>query len=268
MTRVVIAGAAGRMGQALIRCGSRMDDVTITGAVEHSEHAMLGKDSGVVAGIDENGVAISSDLHAAPQNADAVIDFTFHEAAPINAAACAAAGVVYVLGTTGLSDDESASVHSAAESTPVVWAPNMSLGVNLLFSLAKKAASILDFEYDVEIVEGHHRYKKDAPSGTAIGLGEAVASGRNQNYRDVVVHGREGFTGEREPGAIGMHALRAGDIVGDHTVYFVTEGERVELTHRASSRDAFAGGALRAAVWGHGRDAGMYDMHDVLDLDA
>ncbi len=256
------------MGQALIQCAARMDEVSVVGAVEQDGCALLGQDSGLIAGCGENGVPVSSDLVGALEGADACIDFTFHEAVPEHAEACARAGAAFVLGTTGLAESEAAAVSAAAGQVPVVSAPNMSMGVNVLFSLVEKAAAALDLEYDVEIVEAHHRYKKDAPSGTAIGLGEHVAAGREQVFKDVVVHGREGFTDERTPGEIGMHALRAGDIVGDHTVYFVTEGERVELTHRASSRNAFANGALRAAVWATGRAAGMYDMKDVLGLNS
>jgi 4-hydroxy-tetrahydrodipicolinate reductase len=194
------------------------------------------------------------------------VDFTFHTAVPGNAAAAAAAGTALVIGTTGLDEAETAAVGKAAGKIAIVHAPNMSLGVNLLFALAGRAAEALGLEYDVEIVETHHRHKKDAPSGTALKLGECVALGRGQKLAQVVVHGREGQTGERPRGQIGMHAVRAGAVVGDHTVLFASEGERVELTHRAISRDTFAMGALRAAQWAVGRPAGLYDMKSVLEL--
>lgn len=265
MTRVAILGAAGRMGGALLRCAKRVDNLSVVCTHDRSDHPDMGKDSGLLAGIDANGVLLSSDL-ARLNDADVFIDFSFHAVVPQHAAHAARHRKGFVLGTTGLSDDESRAVHDAAQTTPVVWAPNMSLGVNVLFNLVEQAARILDLDYDVEIVETHHRHKKDAPSGTALGLAQSVTTGRNQNLADVACYGREGHTGARPRGELGIHALRAGDVVGDHTVTFATEGERLELGHRASSRDAFAMGALRAAAWAHGRDAGLYDMKDVLGL--
>jgi 4-hydroxy-tetrahydrodipicolinate reductase len=176
------------------------------------------------------------------------------------------AGKAFILGTTGLTDEEAASVHAAAESIPIVWAPNMSLGMNMLFAMVKQAAAGLSESYDIEIVEAHHRHKQDAPSGTALGLAENAAAGRGVSLDDVADYGRHGMTGERVPGRIGIHAIRAGDIVGDHSVIFAAEGERLELTHRASSRSIFAVGAVKAALWAAGKPAGLYDMQDVLGL--
>jgi 4-hydroxy-tetrahydrodipicolinate reductase len=264
MTKIAIIGAAGRMGQALVRCSHQGKDLQLVGAVEQAGCPLAGKDAGLVAGVGEIGLKIGTDLAAAVQAAEAVIDFSFHEAVPQTVRIAAQFGKAVVIGATGLNADERAAVERAAKSVPVVWAPNMSLGVNLLFALVEQAAATLGLDYDVEITEAHHRYKKDAPSGTALRLGEKVAAGRGQNFKDVAVYGREGLSGERPRGQIGIHALRAADIIGDHTVLFATEGERVEISHRATSRDAFAKGALRAAAWVVGRKPGFYDMQDVL----
>lgn len=266
MIRVAIAGAAGRMGQMLVRSVSEMDDMPLAGASESPGHKLLGSDAGVVAGCFPAGVSLVADLGEALAQADVLIDFTFHEAAPGNVAAARAAGKAVVIGTTGLTEEEAASVREAAGTIPIVWAPNMSLGMNLLFELVRNAASVLGPEYDAEIVEVHHRRKKDAPSGTALRLGESVAAGRGEVFRDVTVFGREGIVGERPPGEIGIHAVRSGDVVGEHTVSFATDGERVELTHRATSRAAFVSGAVKAARWVCGRPPGLYDMRDVLGL--
>ena len=268
MTRVTITGAAGRMGQMLVRGVWSTPGLELAGAVETPGHARLGEDAGVVAGVGRTGVTLGADLRAALAAADALIDFTFHAAVPANARVAADAGKAVVIGTTGLDAAESDAVRAASRVAPVVWAPNMSLGVNLLFALVQQAAAVLGPEYDVEIVEVHHRHKQDAPSGTALRLGEKVAAGRRQDFRSVAVFGREGITGERPAGQIGIHALRMADVVGEHTVAFGAEGERLELSHRASSRSAFAQGALRAAVWACGRPAGLYDMQDVLGLRA
>ena len=200
------------------------------------------------------------------EKADAVIDFTFHEAVPANVRAAAGLGKGYVLGTTGLSDDETAAVQAAAEVVPVVWAPNMSLGINLLSALVRQAAAALGENYDVEVVEMHHRHKQDAPSGTALHLARHVAAGRGQDLDRVADYGRHGMTGEREAGRIAIHAVRGGDVVGDHTVVFAGDAERIELTHRASSRDVFAMGALKAAAWVAAQLPGLYDMSHVLGL--
>jgi 4-hydroxy-tetrahydrodipicolinate reductase len=266
MTKVAVLGAAGRMGVALVRAAAARPDVTVAAAVETPGHRALGADAGRHAGIDPLGVCIADALPGDRAAVDVLIDFTFHGAAPAHAALAAERGHGLVLGTTGLTDSEAAAVRAAAERAPVVWAPNMSLGVNVLFALVERAASVLGPDYDIELVEAHHRHKKDAPSGTALELARRAAAGRGQDLDAVACYGRQGQTGERPRGQIGMHAVRGGDIVGEHRVLFAAEGESIELAHRASRRDAFAGGALAAAVWLHGRAPGLYDMRAVLGL--
>ena len=266
MTKIAIIGAAGRMGQALVRCTRVMKNVQLIAAVEQPSCPLCGQDAGYAAGCGETGIKITSDLAAATRDADVLIDFSFHENVPATLKLAVTFKKAVVIGTTGLNPEERSSVDTAAKVIPIVWAPNMSLGVNLLFALVEKASKSLGLDYDVEITEAHHRYKKDAPSGTALRLGESVAAGRNQNFRDVTVFGCEGLGGERPKGQIGIHALRAADIIGEHTVLFAADGERVEISHRASSRDAFANGALHAANWTTGKNPGLYDMQDVLGL--
>jgi 4-hydroxy-tetrahydrodipicolinate reductase len=265
MTRLAIIGAAGRMGGMLIRCADQFDELGVMVAIEQAGHAALGRDAGVLAGRGELGVAIGDDL-ASLADVDTCIDFTFHEAVPEHVTRAAELGKRFVLGTTGLTDSEADTVKAAADSIPIVWAPNMSVGMNLLFVMVEEAARRLGPDYDAEIVEVHHRHKKDSPSGTALRLAKAVAAGRDQKLDEVACFGREGQVGERPRGEIGIHAIRSGDVVGDHTVSLGTDGERVEFTHRASSRDAFAMGALRAALWLADREPGLYDMRDVLGL--
>ncbi|MFO7535970.1 MAG: 4-hydroxy-tetrahydrodipicolinate reductase [Kiritimatiellia bacterium] len=264
--KVAILGAAGRMGQALVRGCAAVEGVKLAVAVEKGGCPWIGRDAGQPAGIGDTGVLIASDLRAVLAAADVAIDFTFHAAVPENAELCAALGKPVIIGTTGLDAAETARVTQAAARVPIVWAPNYSLGVNLLFSLVRRAAQTLGPAYDIEIVEMHHHFKKDAPSGTALGLAKAAAAGRGQSLDAVANYGRHGQTGERPRGEIGIHALRGGDVVGDHTVMFAAEGDRVELTHKASGRDGFAHGALQAAKWTAGRKAGLYDMQDVLGL--
>ena len=266
MTKVAIVGAAGRMGQALVRCSKLMPGIQLVAAVDQASCPLCGKDAGLLAGAGEIGLVITSDLASAVKAADVLIDFSFHENVPVTVRLAAGLKKAVVIGTTGLNPDERVAVDQAAKDIPLVSAPNMSLGVNLLFALVEKAGKALGLDYDVEITEAHHRYKKDAPSGTALRLGEKVAQGRNQNFRDVAVFGREGLGGERPQGEIGIHAIRAADIIGDHTVLFATDGERVEISHRATSRDAFAKGALHAAARLVGQKPGLYDMQDVLGL--
>ena len=265
MTSIAIIGAGGRMGQAIVRRAGQTPGATIAAAIEQVGHAAIGRDAGELAGIDAIGVAITDQLDALSA-ADAVIDFTFHTAVPTHVRAAQEAGKAFILGTTGLTDEEAATVHAAAKTIPVVSAPNMSLGMNLLFAMVKQAAAGLNETYDIEIIEAHHRHKQDAPSGTALGLAENAAAGRGVELAEVADYGRHGMTGERVPGRIGIHAIRAGDIVGDHTVIFATEGERLELTHRASSRDTFSVGAVKAALWAVGKPAGLYNMQDVLGI--
>jgi 4-hydroxy-tetrahydrodipicolinate reductase len=266
MGKVVIIGAAGRMGQALVRCLKHHPSLRLVGAIEHGECPLIGRDAGTVAGEGEYGVAISDDLPACAAEADVLIDFSLHTAVPAHVQVAAELGKGMVIGTTGLFPAEKAIVQDAVKRIPIVWAPNMSVGVNLLFAMVRKAAGILGPEYDVEVTEMHHRHKKDAPSGTALQLAEKVADGRRRELKDLAIYGREGQTGERPTGQIGIHALRGGDIIGDHTVMFAIDGERVEFSHRATSRDTFAMGALRAAAWVIKRPPQMYDMQDVLGL--
>lgn len=265
MTSIAVIGAGGRMGQMIVRCSGENPDAAVGAAIEQAGHATVGRDAGELAGIDAIGVTIGDQLSEIG-SVDAVIDFTFHAAVPDHVRAAQEAGKAFVLGTTGLTDEEAAVVHAAAETIPVVWAPNMSLGMNILFAMVQQAAAKLNDTYDIEIVEAHHRHKQDAPSGTALGLAENAAAGRGVDLNEVADYGRHGMTGERVPGRIGIHAIRAGDVVGDHTVLFAAEGERLELTHRAGSRVIFAVGAVKAAVWAAGKPAGLYNMQDVLGL--
>ena len=265
MISVCILGAAGRMGHCLLRAAQGFEAVRIASAIEREDHPSLGQDAGALAGIGSLGVPIGTFKDAAPS--DAIIDFTFHAAVTANLARAVATRQAYVLGTTGLTPDERQAVAEAARTIPIVWAPNMSLGVNILLDLVRRAAAALDTGYDIEIVEMHHRHKKDAPSGTALGLAEAAARGRGVSLDRVAVYGREGMVGERPCGEIAVHALRGGDVVGDHTVIFAADGERIELAHKASNREAFAKGALTAACWLRGRAPGLYNMRDVLGLE-
>jgi 4-hydroxy-tetrahydrodipicolinate reductase len=261
MIKVSILGAGGRMGQALIQNSLPMG-VGLGSAVEKAGHPLVGH----ALPPDYGKVVVGDDPRAAIAAADVAIDFTFHAAVPENAELCASLGKPVVIGTTGLDPAEAARVREAAKKIPIVWAPNYTLGVNLLFMLVQKAAKTLGMDYDIEVVEMHHHFKKDAPSGTALGLARAAAAGRGQDLDKVAAHGRHGVVGERPKGEIGLHALRGGDVVGDHTVIFAADGDRVELTHKASGRDGFARGALLAAKWVVGKPAGLYDMQDVLGL--
>lgn len=254
------------MGTSIVRCASNSGRFSVAAAVDASD-AVAGKDAGAAAGIEPLGVAISTDVAAAFQAADAGIDFSSPAGAAAHAASAAAARKPLVIGTTGLAEREAEAVRRAAEQIAIVQAPNMSLGVNLLFALVERAANVL-VGYDIEVLELHHRRKKDAPSGTALGLAAAAARGAGLDLAKDAVYGRRGITGERPERQIGIHALRAGDIVGEHTVFFAAEGERVEFTHKASSRDTFARGALKAAEWlvRECRAPGLYDMRDVLGL--
>jgi len=266
MKSVAIIGASGRMGAALIDSIRSFENLKLVAAVEQPGHLDVGKDSGSVSGCAPNGVSITDDTAAAVIAADVVIDFTFHSVVPDTAALIRKHRKAYVLGTTGLTNDELVVVEAAATAAPVMMAPNMSLGVNLLLSLVKQAAAVLDVGYDAEIVEMHHRHKRDAPSGTALALAKAVAAGRDVNFDDVACYGREGITGERDAKTIAVHALRGGDVVGDHTVIFSADGERVELVHKASNRGCFSGGALRAAEWLVSKEPGFHSMREMLGL--
>ena len=266
MISIAIMGAGGRMGAALIRSVKNFPNLKLAAAVEQPGHPMVGIDSGTVAGMPPNGVPVTDDPAAAVAAADVVIDFTFHTVVPAVAECVRRHRKAYVLGTTGLTPDELASVEAAAQVVPVLMAPNMSLGVNLLLNLVKQAAAVLDSGYDAEIVEMHHRHKKDAPSGTAIALAKAVAAGRGVDFDAVACYGREGITGERAPETIAIHAVRGGDVVGDHVVMFAADGERVELVHKATGRGGLAAGALRAAEWLATQRPGFHALRDMLGL--
>jgi 4-hydroxy-tetrahydrodipicolinate reductase len=263
--RLAIAGAAGRMGRTLVEGILRAGDLELGAAFEAAGHPQLGRDAGEPLGT-ACGVRIEADVEAALGAADCLIDFTRAEATVSNVRACVAAGKRAVIGTTGFTPAQKAEIVAAAGRIPLVLAPNFAVGVNVTFKLAEVAARILGDGYDVEIVEAHHRHKVDAPSGTALRLGEAVAGALGRDLRACAVYGREGITGERDPKAIAFHAIRGGDIVGEHTVIFAGEGERVEVAVKSGSRMTYAAGALRAARWLAGRGPGLYDMFDVLGL--
>lgn len=266
MIKVIVIGAAGRMGRRLVANIAAVADLELVGAIEAPECSLLGQDAGVTAGIGSNGVMITDDLEAVIGKTDAVIDFSIGNVIT-NAQLAVNENCSMVIGTTALSDADKAALNElAGQGGRIVQAPNMSVGVNLLFHLCSQVTEILGSEYDIEIVEMHHNHKKDAPSGTAVRLAEVIADARNLSYENDVVHGRLGMVGERKPNEIGMHAVRGGDVVGDHTVMFATGGERVELTHKASSRDTFAKGALRATRFLATAEPGLYDMQDVLGL--
>ncbi|QLL41102.1 4-hydroxy-tetrahydrodipicolinate reductase [Sulfitobacter pontiacus] len=263
---IVITGASGRMGQMLIGQVSASDRVHLAGAVERAGHAWVGQDIGVAMGGTAVGVIVTDNAAEAMQDAQAVIDFTAPEATLAFAKIAADAGVVHVIGTTGMTDAQIGALDGPAKQTVIVRAGNMSLGVNLLTQLTKRVAAALDEDFDIEVIEAHHNQKVDAPSGTALMLGEAAAEGRGVALADVSDRGRDGITGARKRGDIGFTAIRGGDIVGEHDVMFAAAGERIILRHIASDRAVFARGAIKAAVWGQGKPAGAYDMLDVLGL--
>jgi 4-hydroxy-tetrahydrodipicolinate reductase len=266
MIRIVVTGACGRMGGHIVRAVCAEQGLVVAGATER-EGVGSGADAGTVAGLAPLGVPVLSDLgRVLDRGADVVIDFTSFEASAEHAAVCAQHGVGLVVGSTGFTKEARARVAAAAQRIPVVLSPNMSVGVNVLFALVRDAARILGDSYDVEIVEMHHKKKKDAPSGTAVRLAEIAAESLHRDVARDLTYARHGLIGERPAREIGVQTLRGGDVVGEHTVYFAGEGERLELTHRATSRDQFARGAVRAARWVAGRPPGMYDMADVLSL--
>ena len=263
--KVAIAGAAGRMGRTLVEAVLRSGDLALGAALEAPGHPQLGGDAGEPLGM-RCGVKLTADVSAAAAAADCLVDFTAPQATLEHVAACVAARKSAVIGTTGFAAADKSRIAAAARTIPVAMAPNFAIGVNVAFKLAEVAARILGDAYDVEIVEAHHRHKVDAPSGTALRLGEAVAAALGRDLKAVARHGREGITGERGAKEIAFHAIRGGDIVGEHTVIFAGEGERIEVTVRSGSRMTYAQGALRAARWLAGRPAGLYDMFDVLGL--
>src|SRR3954470_4044866 len=264
--RLIVAGAGGRMGRALTRAIDATPGAVLTGALEAPGSELLGKDAGLLAGLSENGIKLSADLWSLSKDADGILDFTVPGATIANVAIAAERGLVHVIGTTGLSPSDDAVIKSVTSRAVVVQSGNMSLGVNLLAALVKRVAQSLDESFDIEILEMHHRAKIDAPSGTALMLGEAAAAGRRIALDQHSARGRDGQTGARRSGDIGFASLRGGSVTGDHTVIFAGPMERIELTHRAEDRTMFAQGAMKAALWARSQKPGLYSMSDVLGL--
>ncbi|KWV45800.1 4-hydroxy-tetrahydrodipicolinate reductase [Bradyrhizobium macuxiense] len=264
--RLIVAGAGGRMGRTLTRIISETPGAVLVGALEAPGSELLGKDAGVLAGLPANGVVLSADLWSMSANADGILDFTVPAATIANVAIAAERGIVHVIGTTGLSPSDDAVIRSVTNRAIVVKSGNMSLGVNLLAALVKRVAQSLDQSFDIEILELHHKSKIDAPSGTALMLGEAAAAGRKIVLEQHSARGRDGLTGARRAGDIGFASLRGGTAAGDHSVIFAGPSERLTLSHHAEDRALFAQGALKAALWAHGKKPGMYSMADVLGL--
>jgi 4-hydroxy-tetrahydrodipicolinate reductase len=267
MTTIAITGAGGRMGKTLLEAANTTEGLSVSAAIERVGSSLIDTDAGELAGIGTLGVTVVDSIADADEF-DVLIDFTRPEVTLANLAVCRQRGSAMVIGTTGFDESQKAVIREASQDIGIVFAPNMSVGVNLCLKLLEMAAKVLGDEVDIEIIEAHHRHKIDAPSGTALRMGEVVADALGRDLKECAVYGREGQTGERDRNTIGFETIRAGDIVGDHTVMFAGLGERVEITHKASSRMTFANGAMRAALWLDGRPAGLYDMQDVLGLDA
>ncbi len=263
---VAVAGVNGRMGRVLIEAIAQNPNAQLGAALVRAGSPLRGQDAGTLAGVGMLNCAVQDDLTAALNQFEVLIDFTSIESTLANLSVCRAAGRAMVIGTTGFSADQKQMLTQAAQIIPIVFAPNMSIGIHVLLGVLTQTAELLGEGYDVEIIEAHHRHKVDAPSGTALRLGEAVAAAYGRNLREVAVYGREGHTGARDPNTIGFATVRGGDVVGDHTVLFAGIGERIEFTHKASSRLTFAQGAVRAAVWLKNQPPGLYDMQDVLGL--
>jgi len=263
--RIAIAGASGRMGQMLIEAVQAADDCVLTGALDISASPAVGQDAGAFAG-QATGVLITSDLVTGLKDSQVLIDFTRPEGTLAHLAVCRTLGVGVVIGTTGFSDAQKAQIAEAAKDIPIMMAPNMSVGVNVTLKLLEMAAKALATGYDIEIIEAHHRHKVDAPSGTALKMGEVIADALGRDLKDCAVYAREGVTGERDPSSIGFATIRGGDIVGDHTVLFAGTGERIEISHKSSSRATYAQGSLRAVRFLAGHKAGLFNMFDVLGL--
>lgn len=266
MVGAIVCGAAGRMGMRLVSLIEADSEMHLAGAVEAPGHLAVGRDAGEVAGVGRIGVAILDDLAACADGAQVLIDFTVPDASLRHLGEAAESGLPAVVGTTGFTQQQRQEIAALAESIACLVAPNMSLGINVMYRLLREAATYLGDEYDVEVVEAHHHFKKDSPSGTALRMGEVVAEALGRPLADLACYGRHGLVGERPPREIGLHAVRAGDIVGEHTVTFGGVGERLEIVHRAQSRDNFARGALRAAKWIVNQPSGLYDMRDMLGL--
>ncbi|TWC40244.1 dihydrodipicolinate reductase [Pseudomonas sp. SJZ079] len=266
MQRIAVMGAAGRMGKTLIEAVQQAEGAGLGAAIDRPDSSLVGADAGELAALGRIGVRLSGDLRDALEQFDVLVDFTHPSVTLKNLEICRQAGKAMVIGTTGFSAAEKQLLADAGKHIPIVFAANFSVGVNLCLKLLDTAARVLGDDVDIEIIEAHHRHKVDAPSGTALRMGEVVASALGRDLEKVAVYGREGQTGARERETIGFATVRGGDVVGDHTVLFAADGERVEITHKASSRMTFAKGAVRAARWLDGRAAGLYDMQDVLGL--
>ena len=266
MVRIAVVGVSGRMGLSLVKAAMLAPQAELTVAVSRPASPAIGKDAGELAGVGTAAVRVVDDLTAVLDQFDVLIDFTRPEASMTYIEICRQAGKKIVIGTTGYTAEQKAEIAAAAEDVAIVLAPNMSVGVNLSLKLLEVAAKIMGEYTDIEIIEAHHRHKIDAPSGTALRMGEVVAKALGQDLKECAIYGREGITGERERKTIGFSTIRAGDIVGEHTVMFADEGERLEITHKASSRMTFANGAVRAAIWLNAKATGLYDMQDVLGL--
>lgn len=266
MQRIAVMGAAGRMGKTLIEAVNQAEGAQLSAAIDRADSSLIGADAGELVGLGKVGVTLAGDLSAVIDDFDVLIDFTHPSVTLKNLEVCRQAGKAMVIGTTGFTPEEKQQLSEAAKQIPIVFAANFSVGVNLCLKLLDTAARVLGDDVDIEIIEAHHRHKVDAPSGTALRMGEVVANALGRDLQKVAVYGREGQTGARERETIGFATVRAGDVVGDHTVLFAADGERVEITHKASSRMTFAKGAVRSALWLQGRSAALYDMQDVLGL--
>nr|WP_256832983.1 4-hydroxy-tetrahydrodipicolinate reductase [Pseudomonas oleovorans] len=266
MQRIAVMGAAGRMGKTLIEAVNQAEGAKLSAAIDRAGSSLIGADAGELVGLGKIGVTLAGDLSAVIDDFDVLIDFTHPSVTLKNLEVCRQAGKAMVIGTTGFTPDEKQQLSEAAKQIPIVFAANFSVGVNLCLKLLDTAARVLGDDVDIEIIEAHHRHKVDAPSGTALRMGEVVADALGRDLQKVAVYGREGQTGARERETIGFATVRAGDVVGDHTVLFAADGERVEITHKASSRMTFAKGAVRSALWLQQRSPALYDMQDVLGL--
>ncbi|TAK64819.1 4-hydroxy-tetrahydrodipicolinate reductase [Methylobacter sp.] len=266
MMRIAVVGASGRMGLCLIKAAALAKNAELAVAVSRPESLAIGRDAGELAGISVVGVKVGDDLASVIDQFDVLIDFTRPDASMAFIDICRETGKKLVIGTTGYSDQQKAQISEAAKDVAIVMAPNMSVGVNLSLKLLEMTAKVMGDYTDIEVIEAHHRHKVDAPSGTALRMGEVVANALGRDLKDCAIYGREGNTGERDRKTIGFSTIRAGDIVGEHTVMFADDGERVEITHKATSRMTFANGAVRAAVWLADKNTGLYDMQDVLGL--
>jgi len=266
MKKICVAGVSGRMGKTLVEAFSNAEGVTLGAATERPGSEAVGKEVGALCGMDTLGIHVSGSLEDCLGDFDVLVDFTSPDATLKHIEICQSAGKKMIIGTTGFSEEQKKVIADASNTIAIVFAPNMSIGVNLCLKLIEQASTIIGEDSDIEIIEAHHRHKKDAPSGTALKMGEVVADTLGRKLEDVAVYGREGQTGERDSKTIGFETIRAGDIVGDHTVMFASEGERIEITHKSSSRMTYGKGAVRAALWLADKDSGLFDMQDVLGL--